>query len=578
MKKRNSVLFFLILFLFLTFSFSVSVKSQVKNLNGNKKMSVEQELEFNYAFTEATKQKLFGNYKEATDLYLKCLTVNKESGAVMFQLAQIYGIGGDMKKALYYAEKSVKFDQKNTWYGLQLAKLYQFTGKKDSSISVYENLVKLAPGKNEFLYDLSLLYIEKKDFKKAIDYLKKIENNLGPTEEVSIALEQIYVYQKRFEDAESIIRKMIGFYPDEPKYYQILAELLSYEKKNNQARDSYNLLFKLDPEYGNGLISFGEFSRRNKDYENANSYFIRGFKSLDVPKEEKINVIVSFLKNKEEFTEHKPLVDSLMFLLNDPDSSDINILALKADYYVKSGDYSNAAISLKSIIELNKKNYPAWEQLLNIESYLLNYKEVIDIADQGSSVFPENPIFYLFKGIALFQQKNYKQAVDILNKGLEKSKEKRIINQFYIYLGETYNKLNIYDKSDLYFNKAINYDKTNYFVLNNYSYYLALRGEKLKYAKKLSHKTIVHEPENSTFYDTYAWILYKLHDYENALVNEEKAIQFGGEKNSEVLEHCGDILFSKGEISKAVEYWNKALNLNKENSSLKNKISNAQGK
>ena len=57
---------------------------------------------------------------------------------------------------------------------------------------------------------------------------------------------------------------------------------------------------------------------------------------------------------------------------------------------------------------------------------------------------------------------------------------------------------------------VLNSGVTQVLCINNYSYYLSLREEKLEYAESLSKKSIIAEPNNSTFLDTYAWILFKL--------------------------------------------------------------------
>ena len=78
-------------------------------------------------------------------------------------------------------------------------------------------------------------------------------------------------------------------------------------------------------------------------------------------------------------------------------------------------------------------------------------------------------------------------------------------------------------------------------VLNNYSYYLAERGAKLKKAKEWSEETIRNNPENATFLDTYAWVLFKLKEYEEAEKYILIAMEKGGANDPEVNEHAGDI-------------------------------------
>ena len=79
-------------------------------------------------------------------------------------------------------------------------------------------------------------------------------------------------------------------------------------------------------------------------------------------------------------------------------------------------------------------------------------------------------------------------------------------------------------------------------VLNNYSYFLSLRKEKLDLAKKMSTKLVSRNPENSTFLDTHAWVLYMREEYEEAKVYIEKALE-GEDISGTIIEHYGDILF-----------------------------------
>ncbi len=98
----------------------------------------------------------------------------------------------------------------------------------------------------------------------------------------------------------------------------------------------------------------------------------------------------------------------------------------------------------------------------------------------------------------------------------------------------------------------------NSIVLNNYAYYLSLRNENLEKAKQMAEKSVEVDPYNSNNLDTYAWVLYKLADYKNALEWIKKAYNNGGSSSGVVLEHYGDILYRLGDKKEALEYWKKA--------------------
>ena len=109
-------------------------------------------------------------------------------------------------------------------------------------------------------------------------------------------------------------------------------------------------------------------------------------------------------------------------------------------------------------------------------------------------------------------------------------------------------------------------------VLNNYSYYLSLEEKELQKALEMSHRTITTEPDNQTYLDTYAWILFKLGRYEEAKAYAEKIISLDEDMSYVVLHHIGDIFAKCGNIDKAVTYWEMARDAGDETKILNKKI------
>ena len=95
-------------------------------------------------------------------------------------------------------------------------------------------------------------------------------------------------------------------------------------------------------------------------------------------------------------------------------------------------------------------------------------------------------------------------------------------------------------------------------VLNNYAYYLSLRGDKLERAEAMSKASNELEPGQSSYEDTYGWIMFKVGKYSDAKIWIEKALNSGGDKSATVLEHYGDVLYKLGDTNKAMEFWQKA--------------------
>jgi tetratricopeptide (TPR) repeat protein len=149
-------------------------------------------------------------------------------------------------------------------------------------------------------------------------------------------------------------------------------------------------------------------------------------------------------------------------------------------------------------------------------------------------------------------------AIRSFKTGLDFSVDNNLTVKFRTNLGEAFYKSKKYDDSFESFEKALKLDPQNIYILNNYSYYLALQNQNLSRAEELAKKLNDLVKDNPSYEDTYGWVLFKQEKYEEAKSWSEKALSHGGEKNSDILEHYGDILYKLNDAVKALEYWEKA--------------------
>ena len=187
--------------------------------------------------------------------------------------------------------------------------------------------------------------------------------------------------------------------------------------------------------------------------------------------------------------------------------------------------------------------------------------------------FPFNSLLYYFNGIANYRLSKPEETVKSLNSGLEFIVDNDILLlEFYSSLADAHNTLDNYELSDSFYEKALELDSQNVIVLNNYAYYLSLRKAKLLKAKRMSFKCNSLEPNNGTYQDTYAWILYQNLEYSEAKKWILKALESGGDKNAIIVEHYGDILYKLGETKEAIKNWEKAKELGEGSIYLERKI------
>lgn len=88
----------------------------------------------------------------------------------------------------------------------------------------------------------------------------------------------------------------------------------------------------------------------------------------------------------------------------------------------------------------------------------------------------------------------------------------------------------------------------------------------------MSHKTVVAEPHNATYLDTYAWILFMQQRYAEARIYIDQTLQNDSLPSADVLEHAGDIYAMNGDTGQALSFWQQAYEKEPGNKLLARKI------
>ena len=222
-------------------------------------------------------------------------------------------------------------------------------------------------------------------------------------------------------------------------------------------------------------------------------------------------------------------------------------------------DFEAAREYLLKSIELQKDRFQVWNQLIIIDSELLDWEAMADHSELALELFPSNPALYYYQGIALVQLQEFEEAIEILETGkLMVFKSESGIVDFYILLGDAYNGLNDHKNSDKNYDLALEVNPDNAYVLNNYAYYLSIRKEKLEQAEQMAKKAVELEPNQYNYQDTYAWVLFQMGKFEDAANWLKLAVNNGGSVNGEIIEHYGDALYKLGKVDEALIQWKQA--------------------
>lgn len=526
------------------------------------KLTEQQKLEFDFAFAEATKAILLGEIEKGISLYVSCLKIDPTSAVVKYELANIYLSKENYNSALELARGAVAQQPRNLWYQIQLANIYQKKGMIDHACKVYDELIEMYPERNDFYYLQAALYASVEKFEEAVEVYDRLEKKEGIQEGVSLEKERLYIQMGDKKSAYAEVQKLIKKFPYRADFYGMLADLYLADNEEEKAFKQYQEILKIDPD--NGLVHFylADFYRKKGEIEKANESLATAFAQEEVQADQKIQYLIAILMapNQPELSDEylKSLLDTLVEL----HPGHVRVHALYADFLRKRKDNEGAKYHLEKVLEEEKSNYVVWEELLLIYNELLDFDSMFRISSEALTYFPGQPLLYVFKGVAAAQQSNYKIAIEAFEQGiLYVGDNIRMKVQFRTYMGDAYYQSGQAEKAFSSYDEVLLYEPNNVIVLNNYSYYLSLRGEKLDKAKEMSSLCVELESENPTYLDTHAWVLYRRGEYKKAKETMEKALKFGGDDSAIQVEHYGDILYRLGENEKAMEEWKKALEL-----------------
>jgi tetratricopeptide (TPR) repeat protein len=538
-RKMKKSLFVFFGIIYILFNSPVPVFGQLKADSTG--IRVGYESEYYYAFTEATRYMIYQYYNQAVGLYKTCLEYNPGSTAIKYQLSRIYYRTGYIDEAKKLGIEAWEGDKSNRWYLLNLITIYQTTNNIDSAILFTKDLIALEPRKPDNYLNLAVLYEISGDFKKALKLLDQIESTFGKSIEAyslryniyksvgdrKQAIQQLYFANKQEPDNSSIIGLMAEFYRDSgvqdsaSKYYDYLL--------NEVGRDPVTIFSYIDY-----LVHFNK-------YHEAEQYLSSSMNTGTITKEQTTEYFLNKLESNEEILKDKVFYDRAISLFNSLYENDLRVNALVVDYNFKVNNYGEAAEKLKKLTLTNEQNYRIWQQLLFAENNLNQYDSLLKYSEKAVSLFEDQPLPYLYSGIAYLQKKDYSSAVKSLEKGIKYSEGNGIYVQYCIFLAEAYGELQDHDKSFEFYEKALLVDSSNILIMNNYAYFLAVDGKDLEKAEKMSRQTISKEKTNPVYLDTYAWIMYKMEKNRKAKQYIKKALRYGGAEDKDIMEHYNTI-------------------------------------
>lgn len=438
--KKNVLLFIVFGFFFQTVLLAQTEPEDIALANDD----------FQNSFYESLLQKGIENYDKAILALEKCKKIQPNNAVVFFELGKNYLAQKNYLMAYTSFEKATQIDPTNKWFWVGLYDVCYETKDYTQAIVIVNKLIEF---KKEYKEDLVSLYMNTQQFDKALELINELNDTVGKSDLRDNYKIQI-LREAKYQDSEkNNLLEQIKKYPKEESNYIALIYLYS---ESNQEEKALDIAKKLEAEIPSSewaQVSLFKFHLNNNDGVNAVKAMNRVLNSKKIDDKIKHRMLNEFLI----FSADKPQFDAdLEKAISYFDTnSTVKVPKEIGKFYHNKKNWDKAI----QFYELHLKSNPEDIEILLLLFDVYTEKQQFDVlakkAESSTELFPLQPQFYYFAGLANNQLKNFKKAAAILETGLDYLVDDKALEiNFYIQLGQAYSGLGDNAKKESYFIKA----------------------------------------------------------------------------------------------------------------------------
>lgn len=267
------------------------------------------------------------------------------------------------------------------------------------------------------------------DYSKANEVFNKIVLLDPKNAAVYYEIAVVNYRQNNLLDAEMAIKKATALDAENTWYWMMTAEVYKRKGDMDGMTSALNQLIRLSPD------------KADYYFDRSNAYLLagktaeamRGYDEL----EKKFGASDELARARRRVTSGGQLnAPGDNGSLNDegenkagPTISEKKIQLAESLY--KKGDLTGALEQFLSVLVDDDQLYKAWEQALNIQLLLKQYKSAIKTADEAIAIYPNQAILYYFMALALHQEHQNAEALLNVKAALQLDPENGIYLELY---------------------------------------------------------------------------------------------------------------------------------------------------
>lgn len=545
-------------------------------------LSPNDQKRYDYFFLEAARQQAAGNYAEAFDLFEHARKINPKAAEVYYNQASYYAQLKNDSIALEYFKKAAALNPDNYTYLERVAHYYIESQKYDKAIEEYETLTRKNPENSDALEILAQLYRMQKDYPKMISTINRIETVEGSSEQLTLSKVRVYEMMEDKKSAYRELKSLTDKHPNDVNYRLMLGNWLLGKDRKKEAYKLFLSALKDEPENANVQSSLYDYYSSVGQDSLAKSLMVKILLNKKTDNSTKATLLHQAIqKNEADGGDSTKIIKLFDQVLAIPQTNS-DIAELKVAYMLmKKLPQDSINRALNQVLEISPENTQARLQLLQSFWEAKKYDEIIENCNSALQYSPDEMMYFYFLGMAYFQKKDDDQALNSFRTGISRinsQSDANMVSDFYGMVGDILHTKGYADQAFAAYDSCLQWKDDNISVLNNYAYYLSVEKKNLPKAEQMSYKTVKAEPENATFLDTYAWILFQEERYSEAkiYIDQAKDNLDTISPSPTIYDHLGDIYYKNNLKEDAVKFWKQASEADSTLEATKWKLTNKQ--
>lgn len=510
-------------------------------------------------------------------------------------------VDGAMQRLRRYVDAYPDDIDEGVFYGYLI-------GPRDTTgedVRVLERLADRYPRRSEVLIYLSQAYQNRGETEKAVEVMDRYEQNEGRSAPLTLHKMSLYLEGGDSIGAMDEVDRLIASNPKESSYLILKGNLYEVLNKRDSAANIYQAAERMDPDASGPKLALMEIYRERGDSAAYDNKVYEVLLTEDLDREQKVDLLSQYLQRLIDDKSDTDRGDYLFSVLRSQYPHEPDVLNLAARYSAAKGDFADAAEQIGYAIDMDPKNVEFHQQRLYYLANAEKIDEAIKAYHEAEKHVEMTDNMKLYGGLLLQNAGRHDEAMALYRRlvhdvdstldisrdiDLAKDIRKDITMDELNFLSVTLGAMgdcafSAKDSVEAFrdYRNALVLNPDNALAANNYAYFSATNDGDLEEALKYSEMSLRGQnSDNPTYMDTYAWILYLMGDNDKALEMQAKTIaemDKADRQDPEALMHYGDMLMKAGREEEALEYWNKALELNPDNADeIRQKIEQAEQK